>query len=69
MSFFDNPRTTAIAELKYIMEEIRPKIVVTRKNRLIFDEKLESENQYIDAFLQANYKVLTELDGAEIRQA
>ena len=66
--YFDNPRTTAIAELKYIMEEIRPKIVVTRKNRLIFDEKLESENQYIDAFLQANYKVLTELDGAEIRQ-
>ncbi len=66
--YYDNPRATGVEELKYIMEEIRPKIVITRKNRLIFDEKLEAENQYIDSCLKKNYNILAEVEGAEIRQ-
>jgi len=66
--YFENTRKTAVEELQYIMEKIRPQIVVTRKNRLIFDEKLEAENRYMNTFLEENYKILTNVDGAEIHQ-
>ncbi len=62
--FFDNPRKTGVEELSYIMEVVRPKIVVTRKNRLIFDEKLEMENAYIDKYLKTHYKPMATVDQA-----
>ncbi|MGB5554815.1 MAG: glycosyltransferase family 39 protein [Flavobacteriaceae bacterium] len=66
--YFDNPRKTNVEELQYIMQEVRPKLVVTRKNRLIFDKKLVKENQYINNQLKANYKILATVDQAEIYQ-
>ena len=65
--YFENPRKTAVEELRFIMEEIQPEIVITRKNRLIFDEKLEAENRYMNSYLEKNYTTLTDVDGAEIR--
>ncbi len=64
--YFENPRITAVDELEHIMDEIRPRIVVTRKNRLVFHEKMEAENKYIDSYLDVHYKVLATVDGAKI---
>ena len=65
---YDNPRKTSIQELRYIMEELRPKTVITRKNRLIFDKAEIEENAYIDGYLKKYYEVLSTVDNAEIYQ-
>lgn len=64
--FYDNPRKTAVEELKYIMEELQPRTVVIRKNRSIFDPKLIEENAYINNRLKNEYGVPITVDKAEI---
>lgn len=64
--FYDNPRKTAVEELKYIMEEIQPRTVVIRKNRSIFDPQLVEENAYINARLKNDYAAPITVDMAEI---
>jgi hypothetical protein len=64
--FYDNPRGTAVEELRHIMEEIKPRTVVIRKNRSIFDPQLITENTYINAQLQKHYKKPITVDLAEI---
>jgi 4-amino-4-deoxy-L-arabinose transferase-like glycosyltransferase len=66
--FFDNPRKNSIQELRYIMEELRPKTIVVRKDRRVFDKKEEKENEYIDAYLANHYKVHATVEKAEILQ-
>jgi hypothetical protein len=66
--FFDNPRKTSVEELKYIMEELRPKTVILRKNKRIFDKKELEENNYIEPYLQKHYKVHAVVEKAEILQ-
>ena len=66
--FHGNPRTTAMEELRYIMETIRPQTMVVRKNRRVFDKKEEAENEYINAYLAAHYKVHATVEKAEILQ-
>ncbi|MGB5437347.1 MAG: glycosyltransferase family 39 protein [Maribacter sp.] len=66
--FYDNPRKTAMEELRYIMETIQPKTVVVRKNRRVFDKKEEAENEYINAYLAEHYSVLATVEKAEILQ-
>ncbi|WP_422857943.1 ArnT family glycosyltransferase [Flagellimonas sp. S174] len=63
---YENPRETGIEELKHIMKTVRPSLVVTRKNRRIFDKKEKDANQFINAYLENNYKVLDSVDGAMI---
>jgi hypothetical protein len=66
--FFDNPRKTSVEELAYIMEELRPKTVVLRKNKRIFDKKEIDENAYIESYLEKYYKIHTVVENAEILQ-
>ncbi len=66
--FFDNPRKTSVEELTYIMEELRPKTVVLRKNKRIFDKKEIDENTYIEGYLAKHYKLHTEVENAKILQ-
>ena len=66
--FFDNPRENSIQELRYIMEELRPKTIVVRQGRRIFDKKEEEENEYIDAYLAKHYSVHAVVEKAEILQ-
>lgn len=66
--FYDNPRKTSMEELRYIMETIQPKTVVTRKKRRVFDKKQIAENEYIDAYLSKHYKVYSTVEKAEILQ-
>jgi hypothetical protein len=55
-------------ELRHIMETLRPKIVVTRLNRRIFDKKEEEENTYMVNYLKEHYEVTAIVDQAEIHQ-
>lgn len=66
--FFDNPRKTSVEELSYIMEELRPKTVILRKNKRIFDKKELDENAYIEAYLEKHYKLHATVENAEILQ-
>ncbi len=67
-SAYKNPRKTSMQELQYIMEELRPKTIVTRKGRRIFDEAEVEENRYMVKYLSDHYKVLAIVDKAEIFQ-
>lgn len=66
--FHNNPRATSMEELRYIMETLQPKTIVTRKNRRVFDKKEIQQNEYIDAYLLKHYKVLATVEKAEILQ-
>jgi hypothetical protein len=56
--YMQNPRKTGMEELRYIMEVIRPKTLVARKNKEIFDKKLLEYNAYIDAYLMEHYALV-----------
>lgn len=66
--FYDNPRKTSIDELQFIMDSIRPKTIVTRKNRRVFDKEETELNEYIDSYLETHYKVQATVEKAEILQ-
>ncbi|MGB5498809.1 MAG: glycosyltransferase family 39 protein [Maribacter sp.] len=66
--FYGNSRKTSMEELRYIMETIRPKTIVTRKNRRVFDKKHIAENEYINAYLLKHYQVHAIVENAEILQ-
>ena len=66
--FYDNPRKTALEELQFILRDVQPKIIVTRKNKSIFDKKLIEENEYINAYLGQYYTPIKTLDNAQIYQ-
>jgi len=65
---YDNPRKTALEEIRYIMDTLRPKTVVTRKNKRVFDKKQTEENEYIDSYFSEHYKVQAIVDNAQILQ-
>ncbi|WP_187269517.1 ArnT family glycosyltransferase [Flagellimonas hymeniacidonis] len=66
--FMKNPRKTGIEELHYILEEIRPKTIIARKGKKIFDKKLEDFNSYIDNYLEKHYKLIKTIDRGLIYQ-
>ena len=67
-SAYKNPRKTSLDELQYIMEELRPKTIVTRKGRRIFDKDEVEENKYMEQYLMAHYTAIATVDNAEIYQ-
>ncbi len=64
--YYNPERTTALEEVKYIMEEVSPKIIITRTNRSVFDKKQLKENIYFDSILNTDYKFLDRVDNADI---
>ncbi|NJB71203.1 4-amino-4-deoxy-L-arabinose transferase-like glycosyltransferase [Saonia flava] len=66
--FYENPRTTSIEELQYIMEELKPKTIITRKGRSVFDKKMIEENEYINNYLAKYYRPIEVVEKAEILQ-
>ena len=65
---YDNPRDTSIEEIQYILEELKPKTIVVRENRSIFDKKQVEENIYINNYLAEHYKTVEIVEKAEILQ-
>ncbi len=64
--FYNPDRTTALEEVEFIMEEVSPKIIITRTNRNVFDKKQEQVNVYFDSILSAEYRLLDRVDKADI---
>ena len=66
--FYDNPRKTFMSELNYILDTVKPKIIVVRNNRSIFDLVNVIPNSYINAYLAMYYSKISDVDGAGIYQ-
>jgi len=66
--YMDNPRQTGMGELRYIMEELRPELLVAREGKTIFDKKLPEYNAYIEAYLASHYRLLATVDKGLIFQ-
>lgn len=64
--FFHNPRKTSMQELTFIMDSLRPSVVVTRAERRIFDKLEVQQNEFMTAYLLNHYRVLDRVDDAEI---
>jgi hypothetical protein len=64
----ENPRKTGMEELRYIMDVLKPKTIVARKGKKIFDKKLVEYNSYIDAYLANHYTLLATVDRGLIYQ-
>ena len=66
--FYNKNRTTAVEELRFILDGLKPKTIVTRTNKSIFDKKLVEENEYINSYLARYYTLLIAVDKADIYQ-
>ncbi|SDQ09383.1 ArnT family glycosyltransferase [Flagellimonas zhangzhouensis] len=66
--YMQNPRETGLEELHYIMEIVKPKILVAREGKEIFDKKLLDFNAYIDNYLKDNYTLIATVDRGLIYQ-
>ena len=66
--YMENPRKTGLEELHYIMEVIKPKTLVARKGKEIFDKKLVEFNAYIDSYLLEHYTLIDTVDRGLIYQ-
>jgi hypothetical protein len=66
--YMENPRKTGMEELRYIMDVLKPKTIVARKGKKIFDKKLVEYNAYIDAYLTQHYTLLATVDRGLIYQ-
>jgi len=66
--YFDNPRQTAVEELKFIMEDLQPEIVVIRirKKMRIFDKKEKAANEYTTRYIKDHYFLQASIDNAAI---
>lgn len=62
--YYNAPRRTAIQELRHLMQEVRPPIVVTRYGRRVFDKENIVENAYMDSVLSRQYQFLDTVDQA-----
>jgi hypothetical protein len=66
--YMGNYRQTEGEELQFILEEIQPNYIVTRKNRRVFDRKKIPANFYINLQLSKNYIPLDTVENAIIHQ-
>lgn len=66
--YFDNPRENGLEEIRYIMEEEQPELVVVREGKPVFDREQIQENNYINAYLALNYTPLKSIGDALVLQ-
>jgi hypothetical protein len=64
--YYNPERLTALEEVRFIMEEVDPKIIITRTNRRVFDKKHQQVNIYFDSILDSDYRLLDRVDNADI---
>ncbi len=64
--YYNSSRKTGLEELQFIVEEIKPKTIVARYGRRVFDKAKTSENEYIDTVLNTRYAVEAIVDNAVI---
>jgi 4-amino-4-deoxy-L-arabinose transferase-like glycosyltransferase len=61
-------RKTAMAEIKFLLEEIQPTLVITRDKKNFFAKENVSENAFTRKYLNQHYRIIKVIDHAEIRQ-
>ncbi|MEJ1221244.1 ArnT family glycosyltransferase [Sediminicola sp. 1XM1-17] len=61
-------RKTAMEEITYLLEDIKPNLVITRDKENIFAKENVTENAYTRNYLNQNYSIIKKLDHAEIWQ-
>jgi len=64
--YYNAPRLTSMQELRHLMEEVKPPLVVTQFQRRYFDEDKIRENAYMDSIVAARYHLLDTVDQAAI---
>ena len=64
--YYNAQRPTAMLELQYLMDSIRPPTVITRLNKRIFDKQHREENAYMQASLKSHYRVVDTVEQAVI---
>ncbi|UJH66122.1 ArnT family glycosyltransferase [Allomuricauda sp. SCSIO 65647] len=60
--YMQSPRKSSAGELRYIMEEIRPSIIVARNKKRVFDKQFIELNFYINLYLCRHYRLLETID-------
>ena len=63
-----NHRHTSKEELEFIIENQKPDLIVTRKNRRVFDKAETKANFYMNLILAKQYSPLDTIDNAVIHQ-
>lgn len=61
-------RTTAMEEIKYLLEDIKPNLVVTRDKENIFAKENVTENTFTRKYLNEHYRIIKIIDRAQIWQ-
>jgi len=64
--YYQNPRTTSLEELQYLMDTLQPNTVVIRANKTVFDKEYVAEDQYVKEYLKRNFQLETTIERAEI---
>jgi hypothetical protein len=64
--YFNNPRKSALSELKYLLEDLKPGTVVTRKGKSVFDKEYVAEDTYVRGYLAEHYRLAGISGKAEI---
>jgi hypothetical protein len=64
--YYQNPRTTSLEELQYLMDTLQPNIVVIRANKTVFDKEYVAEDRYVKEYLERNFRLETTIERAEI---
>ncbi|MEB8328502.1 glycosyltransferase family 39 protein [Flavobacteriaceae bacterium KMM 6897] len=62
------PRKTAMEEIKFILEDIQPNLVITRDKEKFFAKENVTENAFTRNYLNEHYRIIKVIDHAEIRQ-
>ncbi|GGD52030.1 ArnT family glycosyltransferase [Muriicola marianensis] len=64
--YFENPRKNALEELEYLLDSLKPKTVVTRKEKSVFDKEYVEEDAYVRSYLSDHYRLAGTVGRAEI---
>ncbi|MEH6680715.1 MAG: glycosyltransferase family 39 protein [Sediminicola sp.] len=66
--FSGSPQTTPLAEIRHLLEQVKPRIVVTRNGKRIFDKLHPKEEAYTQKYLKRHYNIIKLLDRAVIHK-
>jgi len=66
--FHKNPRENTLSELRYILEELAPKIVILRNGKPMFVKNQEEASTYINTYFTNHYKTIAIIENARILQ-
>jgi hypothetical protein len=58
--FYNDTGKTSLQELKYILEEVKPQVIVSQRNELVFFKSNTEENKYFKDFIGRNFTKIYE---------